>query len=99
MSELETLRRRCLEWEALHALARELLRLEDGEEMLDALVRRSLEILGAERGFLVLSHGQALSGSCATGAVKSWRPPRIRSAGRSSPRSFAAASRFWSKTR
>ncbi len=39
---------------ALYELARELLRLDDYDELLDVLVQRSLSILNGERGFLVL---------------------------------------------
>jgi transcriptional regulator with GAF, ATPase, and Fis domain len=69
MTELEELRRRCRELEALHGLARELLRLEDDEVMLDALVRGALGILGAERGFLVLKHGEEID----LKVVRNWR--------------------------
>jgi transcriptional regulator with GAF, ATPase, and Fis domain len=60
MSELEDLRRRCADLEALHRLSRELLRLQDYDAMLDAVVRLSMEALGADRGFLVLRRGGAL---------------------------------------
>ena len=51
---LDPILRRCQHLESLHALAIELLRLEDYDEMLDALVRHALSSLGADRGFLVL---------------------------------------------
>src|SRR5262245_34884035 len=46
--------------QAVCGLAGELLRLDDYDQMLDTLVQRSLAILAAERGFLVLAHGEAL---------------------------------------
>jgi transcriptional regulator with GAF, ATPase, and Fis domain len=60
MDTAADLRRRLEEMEALHELACELLQLEDYEQMLDALVRRSLGILHADRGFLVLRRGEEL---------------------------------------
>jgi transcriptional regulator with GAF, ATPase, and Fis domain len=60
MTENESLKRRCEAAEALCELAGELLRLNDYDQILDTLVQRSLAILGAERGFLVLTHGEAL---------------------------------------
>jgi Nif-specific regulatory protein/two-component system response regulator HydG len=60
MSELEALQRTCRRLQALHALACELLQLEDYEAMLDAVVRCSFDVLGAERGFLVLRRGEQL---------------------------------------
>jgi len=48
------------ELECLYRLARELLRLEDYDRLLDAVVNRSLEALGGERGFLVLERGEGL---------------------------------------
>ena len=46
--------------ESLYRLASELLKSEEYEEMLDAVVRHSLKLLGADRGFLVLMQGGAL---------------------------------------
>jgi transcriptional regulator with GAF, ATPase, and Fis domain len=48
------------ELEALYELAAELLQLEDEERMLDAIVRRSLGMLRADRGFVVLRRGETL---------------------------------------
>ena len=48
------------ELKSLHNLARELLKLDDYDEMLDAVVRHSLDSLQGERGFLVLKRGQGL---------------------------------------
>ncbi|NJL29292.1 MAG: hypothetical protein HC897_16110, partial [Thermoanaerobaculia bacterium] len=48
------------ELEGLHELARELLRLDDYDHMLDAVVGRALETLRADRGFLVLERGEGL---------------------------------------
>jgi transcriptional regulator with GAF, ATPase, and Fis domain len=59
-SEAATWKRRCEVAEALCELAGDLLRLDDYDQMLDTLVQRSLAILAAERGFLVLTHGDAL---------------------------------------
>jgi Nif-specific regulatory protein len=53
---MDPLLRRCQQLESLHALAIELLRLDDYDEMLDTVVRHSLSSLGADRGFLVLQH-------------------------------------------
>lgn len=60
MSGADSLLRRCRELEALYELAVELLQLEEPEAMLDRMVGRSLEILGAQRGFLVLVQGETL---------------------------------------
>ena len=45
---------------SLHELARELLKLDDYDQMLDAVVQHSLESLAGERGFLVLKKGDGL---------------------------------------
>jgi transcriptional regulator with GAF, ATPase, and Fis domain len=55
--------------EALHELACELLRLESYDEMLDVVVHRALDILHAERGFLVLRRGEALDFK----VVRNWK--------------------------
>jgi transcriptional regulator with GAF, ATPase, and Fis domain len=68
MSELDRLTLRCEELEALYELAAELLQLEDYDQILGAIVRRSLEILRADRGFLVLKHGEQLEFK----AVRNW---------------------------
>jgi transcriptional regulator with GAF, ATPase, and Fis domain len=60
MSELEECRRRCRRLEVLHGLARELLRQDDRERLLDALMTHALAGLCAERGFLVLLEGEQL---------------------------------------
>lgn len=44
----------------LHELARELLKLDDYDRMLDAVVQHALESLMGERGFLVLKKGDGL---------------------------------------
>src|SRR5688572_5844384 len=60
VTELETLRRQNRELQALHELAIDLLRLEDYDAMLDAVVGHALEALGAGMGFLVLVQGEEL---------------------------------------
>jgi transcriptional regulator with GAF, ATPase, and Fis domain len=55
---------------ALYELATELLQLEDWDEMLDAVVRRSLSILRADRGFLVLLRGE--TGALDFKVVRNW---------------------------
>jgi transcriptional regulator with GAF, ATPase, and Fis domain len=60
MSDLEDLERRCRDLESLHELATDLLQLEDYGQMLDAVVHRALSSLQADRGFLVLKHGEQL---------------------------------------
>jgi transcriptional regulator with GAF, ATPase, and Fis domain len=54
MAEIDELKGRCQELEALFELASELLHLEDSEAILDTLVQRSLAILRADRGFVVI---------------------------------------------
>jgi Nif-specific regulatory protein len=46
--------------EALYRLASDLLRSDGYEQMLDTIVRHSLQLLGADRGFLVLMQGGTL---------------------------------------
>jgi GAF domain-containing protein len=60
--------------EALYELAVELLQLEDYELMLDTLVQRSLELLHAERGFLVLLRGPGLDFK----VVRNWSTEELR---------------------
>jgi transcriptional regulator with GAF, ATPase, and Fis domain len=60
MNELEELRRRNRDLEAIIALTTELLQLDDYDAMLDVLVRHALAILRAERGFLALTRGRSL---------------------------------------
>ena len=60
MGEAQDLQRRCRDLEAVNGLMAELLQLDDYEQMLDAVMRHALSILRAERGFLVLTHGEAL---------------------------------------
>jgi transcriptional regulator with GAF, ATPase, and Fis domain len=73
MSEVEQLRLRVQQLETLHELAAELLQLEDYDELLDAIVRRSLEILCADRGFLVLRRGEELDFA----VVRNWSPSEL----------------------
>jgi transcriptional regulator with GAF, ATPase, and Fis domain len=63
-------RDRARDLEALFHLAEELLKLEDYDEMLDSVVRRSLAILGGDRGFLVLTRGEALDFK----VIRNWSP-------------------------
>src|SRR5262245_3924958 len=60
MAEVDQLRLRVKQLEALHELAAELMKLEDYDQLLDAVVCRALEILPADRGFLVLKRHEEL---------------------------------------
>src|SRR5262245_19134906 len=60
------------ELESLYALAAELLQLEDYERMLDVVVRRALDLLHADRGFLVLRRGE--SDELDFAVVRGWAP-------------------------
>ena len=57
--DVEKLKARADEFEALYELAGELLQLDDYDTMLDVVVRHSLTLLRADRGFLVLLRGEA----------------------------------------
>jgi transcriptional regulator with GAF, ATPase, and Fis domain len=74
--EAASWKRRCEAAEALCDLAAELLRLSDYDELLDTLVQRSLAILAAERGFLVLTHGKALE----LRVVRNWSREELEAA-------------------
>src|SRR5262245_26172523 len=56
--ELERTRRRCQALDGLYELARGLLQSPDPDSLLDFLMRGALQALAAERGFIVLSHGE-----------------------------------------
>ena len=58
--------------EALYVLAAELLQIEEYEDLLDTLVRRALELLRADRGFLVLRRGDSERLDFAV--VRGWSP-------------------------
>ena len=75
MSDVEELTRRCRVLEGLYSLARELARLEDYDDLLDAVMMHSLDILGAERGFLVLTRGEALNFK----VVRGWKREDLES--------------------
>jgi transcriptional regulator with GAF, ATPase, and Fis domain len=73
MLEMEDLQRRCQELDALYGLARDLLRVDDYEQLLDAVMRRALASVGAERGFLVLLRGEELDFKI----VRNWRREKL----------------------
>jgi Nif-specific regulatory protein/two-component system response regulator HydG len=60
MLQVEELQRRCRELQTLHELAGDLLRLDDYDALLDAVVRHALSGCGAAMGFLVLQRGAGL---------------------------------------
>lgn len=70
--------------QGLHRLARELLRLEDYDRMVDAVVRHSLESLRGERGFLVLQRGDELDFK----VVRNWRRDELEGRGEPVSRSI-----------
>jgi Nif-specific regulatory protein/two-component system response regulator HydG len=74
------------ELQALLDLAAELLRLEDKDAILDTVVRRSLEILHGERGFLVLQRGQDQS----LKVVRGWSREELEGVGEPISRSIVA---------
>ena len=74
------------ELQALYDLAAELLQLDDYDQMLDALVRRSLEILQASRGFLVLLHGDSVEFK----VVQNWSLEELDGGGEPVSRSILA---------
>jgi transcriptional regulator with GAF, ATPase, and Fis domain len=63
-------RDRARDYQDLFELARDLLKLEEYEAILDLLVRRALTLLGADRGFLVLKQGERLDYK----VIKNWAP-------------------------
>jgi serine/threonine-protein kinase PknK len=64
-------RLRPAELEALYELSAELLQLDDHEAMLDVVVQRSLSMLKADRGFLVLRRGE--TDEMDLKVVRNWR--------------------------
>ena len=60
MSTLDSASLETKQLRSLHELACELLKLDDYDRMLDAVVRHSLETLRGERGFLVMQKGEGL---------------------------------------
>jgi transcriptional regulator with GAF, ATPase, and Fis domain len=74
MSELERLREENRTLHALYELAGELLRLEEHDALLDAVVQRSMALLHADRGFLVLRHEEELDFK----VVRNWSPEAPR---------------------
>ncbi|MCB1033156.1 MAG: sigma-54-dependent Fis family transcriptional regulator [Acidobacteria bacterium] len=72
--------------EALVALSIELLRLDDYDLMLDAVVNRSLSILKGDRGFLVLERGDGLDFK----VVRNWSREELEKQGEPVSRSILA---------
>ncbi len=70
--------------QGLHNLARELLKLEDYDRMVDAVVRHSLEALRGERGFLVLQRGDELDFK----VVRNWSRDELEGRGEPVSRSI-----------
>ena len=68
----------------LHELARELLKLDDTDAMLDAVVHHSLESLRGERGFLVLQRDEGLSFK----VVRNWSRDELEGEGEPISRSI-----------
>ncbi|MEM8931121.1 MAG: sigma-54-dependent Fis family transcriptional regulator [Acidobacteriota bacterium] len=73
------------ELEALHELARELLKLDDYDAMLDVVARDALAILRGERGFLVLRRGQ---GDLDFKVVRNWSREELEGKGEPVSRSI-----------
>lgn len=69
---------------ALHKLARDLLKLEDYDLLLDAIVRHSLDALRGERGFLVLLRGEGLDFK----VIRNWRRDELEGRGEPVSRSI-----------
>ncbi len=61
MRGLQKTRDQAGDTEKLLELAQDLLQIEEYEELLNAIVQRAMEILGADRGFLVLTEGEGLA--------------------------------------
>jgi transcriptional regulator with GAF, ATPase, and Fis domain len=72
------------ELQSLHLLARELLKLDEYDQMLDAVVRHALESLRGERGFLVLQRGDGLSFK----VVRNWSRDELEGKGEPVSRSI-----------
>ncbi len=70
--------------QGLHSLACELLQLEDYDQMVDAVVRHSLESLRGERGFLVLQRGDELDFK----VVRNWSRKELEGRGEPVSRSI-----------
>jgi GAF domain-containing protein len=81
VSELKPKREPAKDQEALFALAREILQLGEHDAILDAVVRRALTILGGDRGFLVLTQGEAPDYKI----VRNWSPADYEGAGGAEP--------------
>ena len=69
---------------SLLELARQLLRLDDYDRILDEVVRLSLSILRGERGFLVLARGEGLDFK----VVRNWSRKELESGGEPISRSI-----------
>lgn len=69
---------------SLHELARELLKLDDYDRMLDAVVKHSLESLAGERGFLVLKKEEGLDFK----VVRNWSRDELEGKGEPVSRSI-----------
>lgn len=74
------------ELRSLHELARELLRLDDYDQMLDAVVQHSLTALRGERGFLVLTRGEGLDFK----VIRNWRRDELEGRGEPISRTIVA---------
>lgn len=72
------------ELQSLHLLARELLKLDEYDQMLDAVVQHSLESLRGERGFLVLQRGDGLNFK----VVRNWSRDELEGKGEPVSRSI-----------
>ncbi len=72
------------ELQSLHELARELLKLDDYDRMLDTVVQHTLSILQGERGFLVLKKGMGLDFK----VVRNWRRDELEGEGEPISRSI-----------
>jgi transcriptional regulator with GAF, ATPase, and Fis domain len=74
MTELQRLQDQNRTLRALYELAGELLRLEEHDALLDAVVQRSMSLLRADRGFLVLRNDEGLDFK----VVRNWSPESPR---------------------
>jgi transcriptional regulator with GAF, ATPase, and Fis domain len=74
MSDLRRLEEENRRLRALYELAGELVRLEEHDAVLDAVVQRSLGLLRADRGFLVLRNDEGLDFK----VVRNWSPEAPR---------------------
>lgn len=74
--EGEAVPRRQRELESLYGLARELLQGGEYDQILDAILRHTVEALRAERGFLVLLRGESFDFK----VVRGWRRDELESA-------------------